>query len=221
LGKVILGMLSLGPNASVEDESSSVYSASLRKHDRTASVEVASDVRMFFAGFAWKGISVASFSTADLHELSRGVQFWVVDQLTPGEMQQQLPGLSSNELLLEIDSARLVTARWNVLLSSDPWLRHELKALISAASKRPVLRQLFPVVSIGTYLSFSRTVAYPFSIAGACAAWMGKDRYAALGPDRKILSEGTINEVLDAVERAVPPMTGPAILGTAADLKRE
>jgi hypothetical protein len=138
--------------------------------------------------------------------------------MMPPEMQQQLPGLSVSELAFETDPAKLVTIRWNTFLSSAPWLRPEAIALISAASKRPALRQLFPVVSIGAYLSFSRTIAYPFSRAGLVAVWLGKDRYGALGPDCKLVAEGTIEEVLDVVERSLPSDTGPAILGTAADL---
>jgi Family of unknown function (DUF6193) len=222
LSRVILEIIgSSGRDASLEEKCTEVYSASLRKGNRTVSVGVASDKRMFFASFSWKSIWGFSFTTADLHEVARAVELWLLDEMIPPEMERQLPGLSVSESAFETDPAKLVTIRWNEFLSSAPWLRLEAIALISAASKRPALRQLFPVLSIGAYLSFSRTIGYPFSRAGLCAVWLGKDRYGALGLDRKIVAEGTIEEVLDVIEQSLPSDTGPAILGAAADLNAE
>ena len=70
----------------------------------------------------------------------------------------------SSEDELNTAATDKVTARWNDLLSCDqPFiLQPECRVLVRAAANRPLLRQLFPVVSLGAILFFSRTTEYPF-----------------------------------------------------------
>lgn len=133
------------------------------------------------------------------------------------DVKERLPKLEASEWAYETETGRGITAQWNAMLSA-PWLKPEFTALLRAAEKRRLLRQLLPVVSIGQYLSFSRTIGYPFAGIGACAAWGSKNFYYAMTPHHTVLKQGTIAEVLDIVEASVPPETGPAIYGTADDL---
>jgi Family of unknown function (DUF6193) len=109
--------------------------------------------------------------------------------------------------------------RWNALLTADDslYLAPELRELIPAAAQRPKLRQLFPVVSLGHWLGFSQTVAYPFKILAAVMPQKDENS-VAFAADRNVLATGTISEVLDAVEKIIGPEVGPAIYGTADDL---
>jgi uncharacterized protein DUF6193 len=218
LSRAILEIIaSSGRQVAVKSETDEVFSAYLRKNRRTAFISLAWDKRMFLSSLSSKGVTLAHLNTSDLNELARAVEFWLLDELTLRDMKERLANLAVSEVAFETERGNGVTARWNLLLSPEPWLRPEFIALVSAAATRPLLRQLFPVVSIGRYLSFSRTIGYPFLIAGGCAEWIGNDRYRALGPDRRPLGEGTIEEVLDLLERVLPSDTGPAILGTADD----
>ena len=181
--------------------------------------------RIFFSDFSSRGMQLAHHETPDLQEIARAVESWLIDELTLQEMKQRFPNLQVSEKAFEIEAGRGVEACWNELLSvadrgptvSD-WLAPGFPALVHAAASRPLLRQLVPVVSIGCYLSFSRTIGYPFARASACAIWAGDDRYCVVGPDQKVFGEGTVQEVLDILEGSLPPDIGPAIYGTADDL---
>ena len=161
---------------------------------------------------------MAWLHTSDLQEVANAVQIWLFDGLTLREMKEKFPKFDFTEAALEIEGGNGVTVQWNYLLSDKTGFHPEFFDLIDAASKRPLLRQLFPVVSIGQFLSFSGTTGYPFSKAGGYIVWGGKARYRAVESDHNVIGEGSIEEVLDMLERTIPPNTGPAIFGTAEDL---
>lgn len=181
--------------------------------------------RIFFSDFSSRGIQLAHHETPDLQEIARPVESWLIDELTLREMKQRFPNLQVSEMAFEIEAGRGVEACWKKLLSLadrgptiSGWLAPGFPALVHAAANRPLLRPLVPVVSVGCYLSFSRTIGYPFARASACAIWAGDDRYCVIGPDQKVFGEGTVQEVLDILEGSLPPDIGPAIYGTADDL---
>jgi uncharacterized protein DUF6193 len=218
VGRLILEIIeSSGRRATINNGSQQVYSAYLQRGRRTVSVQLGCDRRLFMLSFTDIGLTLAYLHTADLHEVARAVESWLTDKVTLRDMKERLPKLEASEFAYETDAGKGVTARWNAMLSA-PWFKPEFVALLRAAERRPLLRQLVPVVSIGQYLSFSRTIGYPFSTIKNRAVWAGKDRYCALGPQQTIIKEGTVEEVLDIVEGSVPSDAGPAIYGTADDL---
>lgn len=218
VGRLILEIIEASVRRiAISNEDQEVYSASFRGGRRTVSVHFACDRRLFITSFTEVGLTLAHFFTADLHEVARGVEFWLAETATLRDVKERLPKLEASEWAYETETGRGITAQWNAMLSA-PWLKPEFTALLRAAEKRRLLRQLLPVVSIGQYLSFSRTIGYPFAGIGACAAWGSKNFYYAMTPHHTVLKQGTIAEVLDIVEASVPPETGPAIYGTADDL---
>lgn len=226
LGRVILEIIALSGRATtLRDESNHIFSACFHKDRRSASMWAGGVKRMFCSDFSSRGIQLVHHETPDLQEIARAVESWLIDELTLQEIKQRFPNLLVSEMAFEIEAGRGVEACWNALLSladrgptvSD-WLAPGFPALVHAAASRPLLRQLVPVVSIGCYLSFSRTIGYPFARASACAIWAGDDRYCVVGPDQKVFGEGTVQEVLDILEGSLPPDIGPAIYGTADDL---
>jgi hypothetical protein len=210
-------MASSDRRTALSNKSQEVYSASFRKGRRTVSVHLACDRRLFLLSFTEIGLTLAYLHTADLHDVARAVEFWLADKASLRDMKERFATLEASELAYETEAGRGVTARWNAMPSA-PWHKPELVALLRAAERRPLLRQLLPVVSIGQYLSFSRTIGYPFLTIKTCDVWAGKDGYCAMGPQHTILKEGTIEEVLDIVETSVPPDARPAIYGTADEL---
>lgn len=226
LGRLILEIIELsGHRTDLRNESSKVFSARFCKERRTVTVGTDGNRRVFLSTFSSKGVNLAVHDTSDLRETARGVELWLIDELALSDLEERLPNVVLSEGALEIEAGRGVEARWTALFATHDQQLHdpfgmplEFLALARAAGRRPLLRQLVPVVSLWQFLSFSRTIGYPFLRVGGCVAWAGNDRYCALGPDNRLLGEGTVEEVLDIFERTLPRDTGPAIYGTADDL---
>ena len=225
LSRVILEIISSsGREMTLSDESQGVFSACFRKSRRLAFVHTGDARRIFIANFSLRGVHMAHRMTSDLREVARAIEFWLLDELTLHEMKQRLPNLDISELSFETEAGRGVDALWNLLLSPDdepnlrPWLGSDFRALLSAAANRPLLRQLVPVVSLGQYLSFSRTIGYPFAMAADCSVGAANGRCCFFGRGNHPLVEGTVEEMLDMAERSIPQGIGPAIFGTADDL---
>ena len=218
LGRLILEIIeSSGRRAAISNESQEVYSAYLRTGRRTVSVALACDRRLFMLSFTEIGLTLAYLHVSDLYECAQAVESWVADKITLRDMNERFPNCEASEFAYQTEAGGGVSARWDALLSA-PWLQPEFIALLRAAARRPLLRQLLPVASIGHYLSFSRTIGYPFAAINTCALWAKEDRYCAMGPQHRALKEGTIEAVLDVVETSVPPNAYLAIYGTADDL---
>jgi hypothetical protein len=226
LGRVILEIIALsGREVTLSDESKEVFSARFRKDCRIATIGTAGTDRIFITDFSSRGVPLAHHRTSDLREVARAVESWLMDELNLREMKQRLTNLFVSEVSFETEAGRGVAARWNLLLSphdDEPTLTSllgpEFRALVRAAASRPLLRQLVPVVSMGFYLSFSRTIGYPFAMAGDCAVWAADNRCGFFKRGGYAPAEGTVEEMLDLVERSLPPDVGPAIFGTAEDL---
>jgi hypothetical protein len=225
LGRIILEIIAVsGREVTLSDESKRVFSACFRKDCRIAAISTAGTERIFITDFSSRGVPLAHHRTSDLREVARAVESWLMDELNLLEMKQRLTDLSVSEVSFEIEAGRGVAACWNLLLSPHDdellasFLGPEFRALVRAAASRPLLRQLVPVVSMGRYLSFSRTIGYPFAIAGDCAVWAADNRCGFFKRGRHDSAEGTVEEMLDMVERSLPADVGPAIFGTACDL---
>lgn len=223
LGRVLLQIIALsGRHCFLTDESEDLFSARFRKDSRIALVETARNCRTFYSSLSSNGVTLAELMTADLQETARAVALWLIDELTPPEMKARLPEIVLSDLAF--DAATVVTARRNALLSPHPEFPFlpppEFIVLARGAANRPLLRQLAPVVSLWCFLSFSRTLRYPFATVDGFMQWAGNDRYLALVRNRSLLGEGSLEEVLDIVEGTVPPDVGPAVHGNAHDLFR-
>jgi Family of unknown function (DUF6193) len=216
-----------GREITFSEESTQVFAASFRKGHRSSSVSTGAAERVFISQFSMRGVLMASHLTSDLCEVAKAVESWLVDELTLRDMKQKLPHLDVSELSFETEAGRGVAARWNSLLlaphEEDPiwasWLTPELRVLLRAAARRPLLRQLVPVVSMGRNLAFSRTLGYPFAMVSACRISAASGRFIASKKDGTQLAEGGPEEMLDIVEGELPPDIGPAIFGTADDLE--
>jgi uncharacterized protein DUF6193 len=230
LGKAILDTIALSHReTALSDESKEAFSARFQKDRRIACVKAVSDERMFIADFSMRGVRMILHATPDLRELARAVEGWLIEELTLREMKQRLPDLDVSEVAFETEAGRGVAARWKNLLQApydpDPirasWLDPEFYALVRAASTRPLLRQLVPLVDLGCMcwvLLFSRTQGHPYAIAGDCRLQVSGNCCIVVKRDGSHFAEGVPGEMLDVFERTLPAGVGPAIFGTAADL---
>jgi hypothetical protein len=228
LGRVILEIIALsGREITLSDESKDVFSACFRKDRRIAELWTGDDERIFISHFSMRGVPLAYHLARDLHEVAQGVESWLMDELTLREMKQRIPNLEVSEIAFEIEAGRGVAANWNhLLLSLDRyseanqayWFEPEFCALVRAAANRPLLRQLAPKVSLGCILSFSRTLGYPYVMAGNYGIFAARGQCIVQTKEGKHLAVGRLEEMLDVFERTIPSDTGPAIFGTAEDL---
>ena len=227
LGKVILESAFSGQEITLADDSEQLFTARFERDRRIVLISAADDERMFMSDFSCRGVRMAFLPTPDLHEVAQAVESWLIDVLTLREMKLRFSTLDVNEIAFEIEAGRGIAAHWNhLLLSIDEyskanqasWFEPEFCALIRAAANRPLLRQLVPKVDLGYLLLFSRTIGYPYVIAGNCGIFADGGRYIIRRKDGKQLAEGGLEDTLDAFEGILPSDTGPAIFGTAEDL---
>lgn len=123
--------------------------------------------------------------------------------------------------------------RWQALVSEASrrleckqfvlWER--MDPVVIAASKRPALRQLFPILSMYGSLKFSRCTKYPFSwdlptIVNNTAGDFVYEVCAA-GPSGTVLGSGDADYAADLLVQHVPQNCGPAFLGTVEGLARQ
>jgi hypothetical protein len=231
LGGVILEIIALsGREIPFSDESTETFSASFRKGRRICSLHTGDGERTFISHFSMRGLRMASHCRSNLLEIAQAVESWLMDELTLREMKKRFPNLEVCEIAFEIEAGRAVLAVWNhllhLLLSLDRysdanqayWFEPEFCALIRAAANRPRLLQLAPKVDVGRILLFSRTLGYPFVMAGNCGIFAAQGRCIVQTKEGAHLAEGRIEEMLDVFERIIPPDIGQAIFGTAEDL---
>jgi len=227
LGKLVLEIIQRSrPETTLVDCSTQVYSASFRRDHRLADLSTSGLQRNFRCALSLRGVGMATHDTASLNELALIVEHWLLNQLGLREIRQRIPNFEMCEVALETEAGRGVEARWNYLLSipcdPDPlvagWLSPEFCALVTAAARRPVLRQLVPLVCLSQLLIFSRTIGHPYAMACDYAIFASDNRHGVQKRDGTLIAEGAIELMLDIYERQLPPGIGPAIFGTAADL---
>ena len=117
--------------------------------------------------------------------------------------------------------------RWQVLVSqaSRRMERERLEwetmdPVVCAASRRPALRQLFPVLNMFSSLAFSRCTRYPFSSDVLRIVHSGEFVYTVYDglPSEAVLGSGDADYVADLVVQHLPPDCGPAFVGSVDEL---
>ena len=97
--------------------------------------------------------------------------------------------------------------------------------LVQEAMKTRQLRLLRPFIAkLWAYtnrhgLCFSRCTGYPFSGDCPYIVPLGSGRYEVILPSREIVGEGDAQEAVALAVQHLPPGCGPAVHGTASDLR--
>jgi len=214
----------------VSQESESPFWTSLRKNDRLMRATVSTDEHMFISDFWWRGTHAATLKSSTLEQVAEACRLWLVDSLTLQSMSLKIPDFKPTEMAYEFEAGRGVEANWRYFLSPNALTKPTLAPLgplIREAAKQPLLRQLFPYQSMNS-LRFSRTTGHPYTNDCPWAEVIGIGswdepanfrRYRAVGPDGTILGEGTARDVVGLLVKFLPVDVGPAVNGTAEDLK--
>jgi hypothetical protein len=155
-----------------------------------------------------------------LPDVARSIHSWVADKMGVAQMEERFLFFKATSHAKTFEQGKEVETSWAQLrcrarVPDD--LR--LESFIEIAWAHPALRVLFPYTNYFA-LCFSRCTGYPYS--GDCPAVVPtvEGRFAVLNPRGSLLGEGSAAEALDLVVRNLPVNCGPAVKGTADDLKR-
>lgn len=198
--------------------------ASIRKGSRHSHVTTLSE-RNFHIDLWCQGVQYGSGWTSDLREVARTAVAFHLETAAINDIAARFEWLNPNEQAASHEQGAefFVTKKWQDLqrwVASDQRSHlYGLVSLVLEAAKRPELRRLLPFTSLAL-LCFSRTTGYPYS-HDCPIAWavMGGLFRVAATDQQTILGEGDAARAADLLVANLPQNCGPAIHGTAEDLK--
>jgi hypothetical protein len=194
--------------------------ACVRSPWRRCEVSLGGRGRAVIFDFWERGVYMADGKSWSLTDVARSIHSWVADKMRIAHMEERYLFFKATSHAKTFEQGKEVEASWTELRCRarvPDELR--LESFIELAWSHPSLRVLFPYTNYFA-LCFSRCTGYPYS--GDCPAVVPtvEGRFAVLNPRGSLLGEGSAAEALDLVVRNLPANCGPAVKGTAEDLKR-
>ncbi len=183
-------------------------------------------------GDLWdRGVPAGRLSCSSLTDTVAFLRAALARDTPVGTIQSEMPFFRASESGLIQDKGRdaYLDYQWQELFkileeNSEFFMFAKLYKLAQIASETPKLRQLLPYTSVGRFC-FSHCLGFPFSYDCPSAQWMGENQiqvYGASGMNgwhNHPVGIGNAHEAAQMLADALPPNCGPAILGTADDLK--
>ena len=192
--------------------------ARVEKAPRSSQVYVAAQERLFLFDFWARGVNFATGQSPDLPEAARAIAHWAESGCTSADLAGAFPFVAVTEKAGIYERGEEVEDRWQTYLRSVGI--PELQPFVQAASRRPILRYLFPYTSMNTFC-FSRCTGYPFTRDTPFVRPVGDGRYEVTDALEKVLGRGDAEVAAELVVGNLPPGCGPAVAGTADDLSAE
>lgn len=188
--------------------------------------------RMEADGNLWdRGVSAGKLSSPSLAGTTAFLRAALARDTPVATIQAEMPFFRAFEAGLVQDKGRDVYLdyEWRELFRVlDEYSKYfqfaQLYKLAQIASEAPKLRQLRPYTSVGRFC-FSRCLGFPFSYDCPSALWMGEEQFQVYGASamnewsKNPVGIGNATEAAQMLANALPPGCGPAVLGTADDLK--
>ena len=183
-------------------------------------------------GNLWdRGVSAGELSSASLADTVAFLRTALARDTPVGTIQSEMPFFRAFESGLIQDKGRdaYLDYQWRELFrvleeNLEYFVFAQIYKLAQIASQTPKLRQLLPYTSVGRFC-FSRCLGFPFSYDCPSAQAFGENYfqvYASNGMnewDKNPIGFGNATEAAQMLVDALPPDCGPAVLGTADDLK--
>lgn len=163
-------------------------------------------------------MNLTNGATDDLTELAKAAAAWhegfPLDELAAAAPFMKVSALAAAH---ERRPEYAVAGKWRRYLEPDAYRDLDM---IRAAHAQPRLRVLFPFTSHGRLL-FSRCTGWPFSRDISMIHPLGDGRYAVRhrGEEFATTPSYTAEEAAAAVVARMLPAWGPAVAGTADDLR--
>ncbi len=217
--------LALGELRQVERNLTYAGVASTAAFREPFSINIGSERRIFLFSAWSRGVELVTGKSTDLREVAEAALAWR-NGASLRAIRDQFPFVTVSELAEahERGPADAVEVKWR-------WLRESaagkspiegIGLLVEAAYAEPKLRQLYPYTSHWT-LCFTTCTGYPFTREVPFVDPLHDGRYRVSRPDRvSVIGEtDSAEEAIAMVVDNLPADLGPAVAGTARDMKGE
>jgi hypothetical protein len=182
--------------------------------------------RNFHVDFWYQGVYYGSGGTSDLTEAASATAAFHLESVSIHQIASRFVWLKPNKQVVshERGAEFFVTECWQDLerwlIVDRPPLVDQLLPLVLEAARQSDLRRLLPFTSHNR-LCFSRTTGYPYSY-DCPLAWPVEGGLFRVGSadEKMVLGEGDAARAAVILAANLPNNCGPAINGTAEDLKR-
>jgi hypothetical protein len=207
--------------AELEQGRRGVYDASVRSRTKLSQVSIGSEERVIVLDFWSRGVMLAMGKTPDLRRAAGAIDRWFASDCTTDNLARAFEFVRPEEYAWAYEQGVEIEHRWQEYLQSIPERIPELHAVVQAAASRPELRCLFPYTSHNV-LCFSRCTGWPFTADLPFVVPLTRDPHEAryevcLG--EQSLGLGDAEQAIRLVTAHLPAHCGPAVAGTADDLK--
>jgi hypothetical protein len=189
--------------------------------ERYSQVFVAAHQRAFHVDFCNRGMQYGDGWVSDLTEVGRAIVSFQVERVSVSEIVSRFGWFKSTGayVIHEQSADHFVNQCWEGLERRLPSDEPRLVPIVREAAKRPELRQLRPFTA-HDQLCFSRTTGYPYSYDCPLAEPIEGGLFRVMSADQKtVLGEGDVVRAADILVANLPQNCGPAIHGTAENLK--
>lgn len=174
------------------------------------------DKKLYLLDFWRDGVCLANGQTDNLAELAKVLNFWLCEVVTTKKLSVAFSFIVPNDKAIAFDEGQEVAYIWGKIQADSS--RKELQAFINLAMNDAVLSGLFPFTSLNR-LCFSKCTGYPYTTDTPIVVPLGDQQYEIGAADDVPLGRGTADEALRIIRLNLPVNIGPAIKGTAEDVK--
>lgn len=192
---------------------------------RFSQLFIAEKERLFICDFWGLGVELAHGATINIVDIARAIDMWLTTNVSSSELKTAFSFVHPEKAASFFEAGGEVEWKWRCLDESIANHLPELVSFFEIAKNTQVLRMLFPYTSLNMFC-FSRCTGYPYSNDCPCVIPVFTDKGSVAKPSRyKVclrqinLGEGDANEAAQLVLRNLPKDIGPAVPGTADDLK--
>jgi len=192
----------------------------VKRGSRLGMLTLRADQRQFIFELHARGAFLARGAAPSLDAIARAFGRWLGSSCTAAEIAAELPFVTPEPDAEAYENNTVAEVRWQGYLARASTKPGELAPFVTAAARRPELRQLMPYTSM-FQLCFSRCTGFPFTQdTPRVQPVRGGSGFEVVAPiTGAILGRGDAEEAVELVLRHLPPGIGPAVPGTADDVK--
>jgi hypothetical protein len=178
--------------------------------ERSVQIYVAKYVCRYILECWARGIAIGVAHVAEPNSVVEVISDWLLNVASIDDMKEKFP-FRCTKKGQSIKDGNVVEAEWKHL---EVYAAVDIRPLVSAASRHPKLRQLYPYMSLDR-LSFSRVTGYPYTRDCPSAKPIILGKYRVYSTDGMVLGDGDASTALNLIVDHLPAAIGPAVAGTA------
>jgi hypothetical protein len=198
---------------------SSKYSVSFGKGDRSSGVALAAEERLFLLDLSDNGVQMGLVQSSNLDEVPAIIHAFISDHLSVAQLRQMFPSfvVGVQAQVHEFGAVAEVVWQWGNVKQHSAEFCPDLLPLLNRLADRPPFNQFFPYMSLEA-LCFSRCTGCPYTGDCPVVVALGPNDYEVRDMRGKPFGRGDANEALDLLVANLPSNCGAAVQGTANEL---